>query len=304
MGANKETIVGLNQTFMAVKDIIDLTIVPWGNAEVGPDGTWSCQHGPLECTGNTIEACVMHLNPEQDTWFPFVLAFEGSMEVCGRGNQSTTNNPEACAERIATQQGIDWAPVKACFVSFDAKTGMPPTSSLGFKLEMDAKATTDALVPAHSGVPTVTAGVTGPVIDVPIQNALICFACNAYKGSDKPEACKTCTPMPPVPSAGTGSTADAQAMSLFGDLLFPPTLTPEENMSCALHLEQAKQELADDILPNFCKSHGSACLAIGTNFSACQQNFCCTIGPDPSKPPPGYACKVFTQFSQACEHLF
>jgi hypothetical protein len=40
----------------AVGEIVELTIVPWGNAGVEPDGTWNCQHGNLEWCG-----CHSHL---------------------------------------------------------------------------------------------------------------------------------------------------------------------------------------------------------------------------------------------------
>ncbi len=266
--------------------------MPWGNAEVGADGTWQCQHGPLECTGNTIESCVLHYHKDQDVWFPFVLAFEAAMPICGRGNQTATNNPVACAERIAAEQSLEWAPVAACFEKFDVKTGMPPTDSLGFKLQMEAKAATDALVPKHSGVPTVTFGVQGPYIDAPSQNYLKCFVCAAYTGADAPTACKACDEaLPSSPSASPAvAPADAQAVSLMGELFAAPRLGADETSSCELHLAAAQAEYDADVLPSLCKAAASGCKSYGSNFSSCMGNMCCSIQPDPTAPPPGYSC--------------
>jgi hypothetical protein len=318
---------GLNQTFADVGSIIELTVVPWGNAAVGADGVWQCQHGPLECVGNTIESCVLHYHTEQEVWFPFVLAFEAAQPTCGRGNQTATNNPVACAERIAKELSLPWAPIASCFEKFDAKTGaenssfcavlilktivlprqardnhrenskqrrvfslgMPPKDSLGFKLQMEAKAATDALVPAHSGVPTVTYGVRGPYIDTPSQNYLKCFVCAAYTG-DSPAACKDCdaalpSPSPPGPAVDP---ADAQAISLTGELLAAPPLTPDGQLSCDLHLAAAQAEYDADVLPALCKAASASCKGYGANFTACMGDMCCSILPDPELPPPGY----------------
>jgi hypothetical protein len=60
VGGGPEYKGGLNGTMAEVGALIDLTVVPWGNARISGD-VWECQHGPGECMGNTIESCVMHL---------------------------------------------------------------------------------------------------------------------------------------------------------------------------------------------------------------------------------------------------
>ncbi|ONK62663.1 uncharacterized protein A4U43_C07F6570 [Asparagus officinalis] len=45
-------------------DIVDLKMIPYGNAKIKPNGTISCQHGPNECLLNTIEACAISVWPE------------------------------------------------------------------------------------------------------------------------------------------------------------------------------------------------------------------------------------------------
>ncbi|KAL5742474.1 hypothetical protein ACOSP7_029206 [Xanthoceras sorbifolium] len=42
-----------------LSSIVNLRMIPWGNALIQPDGTFVCQHGPGECMLNTIEACTV-----------------------------------------------------------------------------------------------------------------------------------------------------------------------------------------------------------------------------------------------------
>lgn len=51
--------------FPKVGDIFTLNYVPWGNAELKKDGSIECQHGKLECTLNTVEACALHYYPTE-----------------------------------------------------------------------------------------------------------------------------------------------------------------------------------------------------------------------------------------------
>ncbi|RZS03675.1 hypothetical protein BHM03_00033878 [Ensete ventricosum] len=39
--------------------IVDLDLVPFGNARLDPNGSISCQHGQYECLLNTVEACAI-----------------------------------------------------------------------------------------------------------------------------------------------------------------------------------------------------------------------------------------------------
>lgn len=51
--------------YLQVGDIFVLDYVPWGNAVLEKDGTIECQHGKLECTLNTVEACALHYYPNE-----------------------------------------------------------------------------------------------------------------------------------------------------------------------------------------------------------------------------------------------
>ncbi|XP_059431116.1 gamma-interferon-responsive lysosomal thiol protein-like isoform X2 [Corylus avellana] len=44
--------------------VVDLKLVPWGNAKLRGNDTFDCQHGPSECLLNTVEACAIHAWPE------------------------------------------------------------------------------------------------------------------------------------------------------------------------------------------------------------------------------------------------
>nr|DAD28106.1 TPA_asm: hypothetical protein HUJ06_029574 [Nelumbo nucifera] len=44
--------------------IVDLKLVPYGNAKVGSNNTITCQHGSYECLLNTVEACAINVWPD------------------------------------------------------------------------------------------------------------------------------------------------------------------------------------------------------------------------------------------------
>ncbi|XP_020702080.1 gamma-interferon-responsive lysosomal thiol protein [Dendrobium catenatum] len=44
--------------------IVDLRLVPYGNAMIEPNSTILCQHGPSECFLNTVEACAINSWPD------------------------------------------------------------------------------------------------------------------------------------------------------------------------------------------------------------------------------------------------
>ncbi|XP_034222716.1 gamma-interferon-responsive lysosomal thiol protein-like isoform X2 [Prunus dulcis] len=56
--------------------IINLRLVPWGNAWLNSDGSFSCQHGSDECLLNTIEACTISIYPDVNRHFAFIHCVE------------------------------------------------------------------------------------------------------------------------------------------------------------------------------------------------------------------------------------
>lgn len=48
-----------------VGSIFALTYVPSGNAKLSSDGKITCQHGPMECLINKVDACLLHYYPDR-----------------------------------------------------------------------------------------------------------------------------------------------------------------------------------------------------------------------------------------------
>ena len=47
---------------LQVPSIFMLHYAPWGNAKL-VDSKFECQHGPMECTMNTVQACALNYYP-------------------------------------------------------------------------------------------------------------------------------------------------------------------------------------------------------------------------------------------------
>ncbi|XP_022333354.2 gamma-interferon-inducible lysosomal thiol reductase-like [Crassostrea virginica] len=163
----------LTKTYTNLVDIMDLTLVPYGNAREEKDasGKWkfTCQHGENECVGNLIETCAIHLLKNISIYFPFISCIE----------HDQFGTPQYSAQKCAKQLGIDLKPIMDC-----------STSSLGNSLEHQMAQQTDALNPPHKYVPWVTLnGVHTEEIEKKAESDLTALICDTYKGSPKPSAC-------------------------------------------------------------------------------------------------------------------
>ncbi|NXG40062.1 GILT reductase, partial [Dromaius novaehollandiae] len=88
-------------------EVLNITLVPYGNAqETNVNGTWrfQCQHGPEECLGNMVEACLMHEVQDFSTYFPIIFCLESGVSV--------TKDLEACLRVYAPE--VAAARVAAC----------------------------------------------------------------------------------------------------------------------------------------------------------------------------------------------
>ncbi|KAB2038750.1 hypothetical protein ERO13_D03G142000v2 [Gossypium hirsutum] len=149
--------------------IVDLRLVPWGNAKLKGNGTFDCQHGPTECLLNTVEACAIDAWPKLNDHFPFIYCVE---------NLELERKPlewESCFKKL----GLESKPVNDCY-----------NSGLGQKLDLQYAAETSALEPPHTYVPWVV--VDGQPLYEDYEN-YISYVCKAYKGANMPKACSGLT---------------------------------------------------------------------------------------------------------------
>ncbi|XP_074267826.1 gamma-interferon-responsive lysosomal thiol protein-like [Silene latifolia] len=145
-------------------DIIELRLVPWGNARVHSNQSFVCQHGPPECFLNTVEACAIDAWPTPLEYFPFILCVEN---LASEGKHTEW-------ETCFTKLGLDPKPVKDC-----------SSSDHGKQLELKYAKETKELKPQHEFVPWVV--VNKQPLKEDIGN-LITYICRAYKGTP-PSAC-------------------------------------------------------------------------------------------------------------------
>lgn len=145
--------------------IIDLNLVPFGNARIGYNNTIDCQHGPLECLLNTVEACAINVWPDLNEHFPVIDCIETLVY------QHNYSQWYTCFETL----GLDPKPVIDCY-----------NSGYGKELELQYAAETNALQPPHQYVPWVV--VDGQPLYEDYEN-FISYVCKGYTGTEMPKAC-------------------------------------------------------------------------------------------------------------------
>ncbi|KNA10878.1 hypothetical protein SOVF_140340 [Spinacia oleracea] len=146
-------------------DIVNLRLIPWGNARISTSNSFDCQHGSTECLFNSVEACAIAAWPNPKDHFPFITCVENQV------SKGEYNQWETCFKKL----GLDPNPVTSCYKSQSGK-----------KLQKNYAALTDALQPHHEYVPWVV------VAGEPLRqdnNNFISYICKAYEG-DPPSACQ------------------------------------------------------------------------------------------------------------------
>ncbi|XP_074640668.1 gamma-interferon-inducible lysosomal thiol reductase-like [Tubulanus polymorphus] len=161
----------LYPTWMEIGEIMNLTLIPYGNAEerkAGNNWVFDCQHGKLECYGNIVETCAIYLLKNIKVYFPLIHCIE----------QSQSTDIETVIKQCASTHHVDYNSLLKC-----------ANSSIGNHLEHEMALKTDALNPPHTFVPWVTLnGVHTDEIQKKAETNLLELICDSYKGP-KPNAC-------------------------------------------------------------------------------------------------------------------
>ncbi|ERL95191.1 gamma-interferon-inducible lysosomal thiol reductase-like isoform X2 [Dendroctonus ponderosae] len=95
--------------YYALKEYIDLELVPWGHAseeEIDGVKNFTCQHGPTECYGNKVHACVIDMASEEVST-EFVFCSERS------DAPADDTNLQQCAEEV----DLSWSEIQECVVN-------------------------------------------------------------------------------------------------------------------------------------------------------------------------------------------
>ncbi|KAH7838766.1 hypothetical protein Vadar_030883 [Vaccinium darrowii] len=145
--------------------VVDLRLVPWGNAKILANNTFDCQHGPMECVLNTIEACAISVWPDLNKHFSFIYCVETLVYELNFAEWET------CFDKLS----LDSTPIYECY-----------NSGYGTELELQYAGETNTLQPPHDSVPWVV--VDGQPLYDDYEN-FISYICEAYKGATLPYAC-------------------------------------------------------------------------------------------------------------------
>lgn len=155
-------------TWIMLRDIMTVTLVPYGNAKEIPDGQkykYECQHGPEECLGNMIETCLWNLTQAAPE---VILCMEASSDV--------VKSAQPCTQLFAPE--LDWGKVTSCV-----------DGDLGNQLMHQNALKTEALKPPHQYVPWLTInGEHTEDLQDKAMSSLFNLVCSMYKGT-KPPAC-------------------------------------------------------------------------------------------------------------------
>jgi len=129
-------------TYEKLQNYMTVEFVPYGNAQQQEDGdtwTFTCQHGPRECTGNIQQSCLLKYVTDPDEFIYVIHCIEDSDIITSK------DNIEKCLKDHsgATDETIDT--IIQCAASEE-----------GTQLHHEMGVVTDNLKPKHEYVPWVT----------------------------------------------------------------------------------------------------------------------------------------------------
>ncbi|XBH85502.1 hypothetical protein VPH35_073407 [Triticum aestivum] len=153
----------------------DVALVPYGNAEVGKDGTITCEHGPEECLLNTVEACAIDAWPDVNVHFGFINCVEGLVL------NETQGEWESCFHKLGLKEGNGQPCWSQSWLRSDL---MRPF--IENKLGLDPKAVTECYKSEHGHKLSLKYGKQTGALD---DGDFVSYVCKAYKGRP-PKICQ------------------------------------------------------------------------------------------------------------------
>ncbi|KAK7086827.1 Microfibrillar-associated protein 1 [Halocaridina rubra] len=160
----------LYPTWGQLKDIMEVEMFPFGNADYAPDGnggwTFTCQHGDGECFGNMVHACAKHYINDINVEMEFVN--------CLLSDDYPPSAGEVCSNAV----GADWAPIDQCVNSIEGQNLLHDVAVIQEQLDPSLHFVPWIIVNDFFSEDQVTA----------CQTDLKSVVCNAYTGPT-PAAC-------------------------------------------------------------------------------------------------------------------
>ena len=89
-------------------EVIDLQMIPFGNAHFQTDGSIECQHGQGECDANVYELCAIYMNPDPEKYLPFLACLAATLPM---GHHDDPFDPKLFEQCAST---VWWSGIEAC----------------------------------------------------------------------------------------------------------------------------------------------------------------------------------------------
>ncbi|KAI4902333.1 hypothetical protein NFI96_001261 [Prochilodus magdalenae] len=159
-GCRQFLVMQLMPTFFMLNDIMNVELVPFGNAQEKPVESkyeFTCQHGPDECQGNMIETCMLN---HMGVYAYLVIN-------CMEMSKDVLKSSKICADLFSD---TPWSTIETC-VNGDE----------GNKLMHQNAVKTGALKPQHEYVPWITInGEHTDDLQKKAMNSLFNLVCSLY----------------------------------------------------------------------------------------------------------------------------
>lgn len=152
-------------TWEKVPDIMDIHYRPFGKAHFRKEGDsydFSCQHGPVECLGNTVHNCAVKYVQQP---LPYIKCM-----------MDNNYDPMAIGKQCADMLDINWEVIERCANSNEGKQLLATAGSESLGVQ-----------PHLSFIPTVALNGDFSEQNLRLKN-LLSTVCNAFNGP-RPENC-------------------------------------------------------------------------------------------------------------------